>query len=218
MSFAHSPKIVTDGLVLALDAGNTKSYPGTGTTWFDKSGRGSNGTLVNGPTFDTGSLGSIKFDGTNDYVTTNTSGMAEGTMLCFFNPSASVNLPYFEGLIDNDVPGQYGQGMGINNGVFETILDNEFWTPNVTVDIGSWQMCVLSWNATTASFYKNGVLRNTLSYTRGSVTTATYYIGASHANPRFLNGRIATAQIYNRALTQAEVSQNFNALRGRFGI
>jgi len=68
MSFAHSPQIVTNGLVLALDAGNTKSYVSGSTTWFDKSGRGNNGTLVNGPTFNTGSLGSIVFDGVNDYV------------------------------------------------------------------------------------------------------------------------------------------------------
>jgi len=164
MSVKGGPNTVTSGLVLELDAGNIKSYQSGSTTWYDKSGNGNNATLVNGPTFDTGSLGSIKFDGTNDYVATNTSGMAEGTMLCFFNPSA------------------------------------------------------LSWNATTANFYKNGVLRNTLSYTRGSVTTATYYIGASHANPRFLNGRIATAQIYNRALSASEVLQNYNATKGRFGL
>ncbi len=68
MAFIHSPKIVTDGLVLALDAGNVKSYASGSTTWFDKSGNAYNGTLVNGPTFNTGSLGSIVFDGTNDYV------------------------------------------------------------------------------------------------------------------------------------------------------
>jgi hypothetical protein len=67
MSFIHSPKIVTDGLVLALDAGNTKSYPGTGTTWFDKSGRGNDGILVNGPTFSSANVGSIVFDGVDDY-------------------------------------------------------------------------------------------------------------------------------------------------------
>ena len=61
MAFSHSPKIVTDGLVLSLDAGNVKSYPGTGATWFDKSGNNSNGALNNGPTFNTSSLGSIVF-------------------------------------------------------------------------------------------------------------------------------------------------------------
>ena len=67
---ASGPNIVEDGLVLALDAGNTKSYPGSGTTWTDLSGKGNNGTLTNGPTFDSGNGGAIFFDGGNDYVTT----------------------------------------------------------------------------------------------------------------------------------------------------
>ena len=68
MATLYSPKIVTDGLVLCLDAGNNKSYPSSGTAWNDLSGNNNNGTLTNGPTF-TGSFGgSIVFDGTNDYV------------------------------------------------------------------------------------------------------------------------------------------------------
>ena len=66
MALSHSPKIVTDGLVLCLDAGDRKSYSGSGTTWTDRSGEGNNGTLVNGPTFDSGNGGSIYFDGGND--------------------------------------------------------------------------------------------------------------------------------------------------------
>jgi hypothetical protein len=62
------PNIVTDGLVLYLDAANQKSYPGTGTTWNDLSGNGNNGTLVNGPTFNSDNNGSIVFDGVDDYV------------------------------------------------------------------------------------------------------------------------------------------------------
>lgn len=60
-----------NGLVLCLDAGNTKSYPGSGTTWTDLSGRGNTGTLTNGPTYSSANGGSIVFDGTNDYVSTN---------------------------------------------------------------------------------------------------------------------------------------------------
>jgi hypothetical protein len=67
MSFVHSPKIVTDGLVLSLDAGNVKSYPGSGTVWTDKSGFNNNGTLTNGPTFNSANGGSIVFDGVDDY-------------------------------------------------------------------------------------------------------------------------------------------------------
>ena len=79
MAFIHSPKIITDGLVLALDAGNTKSYPGSGTVWTDLSGNNNTGTLTNGPTFNAANGGSIVFDGTNDYVTlpiSTTSGQA----------------------------------------------------------------------------------------------------------------------------------------------
>ena len=67
MGLAHSPRIVTDGLVLCLDAASKRSYPGTGTVWADLKG-GNNGTLTNGPTFDAGNGGSLTFDGTNDYV------------------------------------------------------------------------------------------------------------------------------------------------------
>ena len=68
MALAHSPRIVTDGLALCLDAGNTKSYSGSGTTWNDLSGNGNTGTLTNGPTYSSDNGGSIFFDGTNDYV------------------------------------------------------------------------------------------------------------------------------------------------------
>ena len=68
MGFYRGPKIVTNGLVLYLDAANKKSYPGTGTTWTDLSGLGNNGTLTNGPTFNSANGGSIVFDGVDDYV------------------------------------------------------------------------------------------------------------------------------------------------------
>ena len=69
MGLAHSPSIVTDGLVLCLDAANTKSYPGSGTTWTDISGKGYDGTLTNGPTFSSNYGGNIVLDGSNDFVT-----------------------------------------------------------------------------------------------------------------------------------------------------
>ena len=80
MGFYRGPNIVKDGLVLHLDAANYKSYPGSGTTWSDLSGNGNNGTLTNGPTFDSGNRGSIVFDGSNDFVyLSNPSSLAFGT-------------------------------------------------------------------------------------------------------------------------------------------
>ena len=71
MAVKGGPNTVTSGLVLELDAGNIKSYQSGSTTWFDKSGNAYNGTLINGPTFNTGSLGNIVFDGVDDYVLAN---------------------------------------------------------------------------------------------------------------------------------------------------
>ena len=72
MSFSYSPKIITDGLVLYLDAANPYSYVSGSTVWNDISRGGNNGTLINGPTFSSANNGSIVFDGTNDYVINNT--------------------------------------------------------------------------------------------------------------------------------------------------
>ena len=68
MALSHSPSIITDSLILCLDAANTKSYPGSGATWTDLSGNGNNVTLTNGPTYSSVDGGSIVFDGTNDYA------------------------------------------------------------------------------------------------------------------------------------------------------
>ena len=79
MALSHSPKIVTDGLVLCLDAGDGKSYGGSGTTWTDRSVNSNNGTLTNGPTFDSSNGGSIVFDGSNDYTSFSATKTAECT-------------------------------------------------------------------------------------------------------------------------------------------
>ena len=68
MGLSHSPRIVTDGLVFCVDAGDKMSYPGAGTTWTDLSKNRNNGTLINGPTFDSANGGSISLDGSNDYI------------------------------------------------------------------------------------------------------------------------------------------------------
>ena len=86
MSAFGGPNTITDGLVLNLDAGNSKSYPGSGTTWFDKSGFGNNGTLINGPTFNTGNGGSIVFDGVDDYAV-----IPDTNILSFTNAKMSVS-------------------------------------------------------------------------------------------------------------------------------
>jgi hypothetical protein len=97
MAISYNPRIVTDGLVLALDAGNPKSYPGSGTAWTDLSGNGNTGTLVNGVGFDSGNLGSLVFDGVNDYVvhTSNLTAINNITNSSSFTFSSTFKLNAF---------------------------------------------------------------------------------------------------------------------------
>jgi hypothetical protein len=230
--FAHSPKIVTDGLVLALDAGNTKSYVSGSTTWFDKSGFSNNGTLVNGPTFNTESLGSIVFDGANDYVncsSLNINYSASFTVNTWFK-LATINRsntiigsgdgevgPYYYWMINvqSDNFLQFRGFNGSNKNIsYNTPLTSNLWyCTTLTYNSGN---CILYLNGTNVASGTVLTLNNpNASYTRLGYNT---WAGAGPGVSNYLSGNIPTTQIYNRVLTQAEITQNFNALRGRFGI
>jgi hypothetical protein len=209
--------IVTDGLVFAVDANNIVSYPKSGTAWYGLTGSYS-ASLVNGPTFDPSNGGSIVFDGVDDQVTTNAPGQSTATLMAWVYPYTSSNEPsgYFEGIIDNDTPGFYGQGFGPNGSTYAAILDDTFWGTGVTVDLNAWQLVAMSFNSNTAKFYKNGVEAASFSYTQGTLTSTNYLIGKSNANAEYFNGRIANVKIYNRVLTASEIQQNYQAEQYRF--
>ena len=120
MGLSHSPKIVTNGLVMCLDAGNTKSYPGSGTTWFNLCGS-VNGTLVNGPTFSSVNGGVIVLDGVNDYINTLSNSQYNYTTITI---SGWIKIPnYLNGGIQFIVNGNttnalwsiYGDNLGFGN-------------------------------------------------------------------------------------------------------
>jgi hypothetical protein len=241
MSFAHSPKIVTDGLVLSLDAGNTKSYVSGSTTWFDKSGFSNNGTLTNGPTFNTGSLGSIVFDGVDDYVNcgNNPSVDITGTGLTLsawvYRTALNSNASNFRRIIEKAaaypalqysfVTSPVSSPPGEGRLLLDLYLNSSipaFATGSTQLQLNTWYHAVGTYDGSFRKIYLNGVLDGQLA-TTGNITSTTSSLvigdylpgpGATYA----WNGRIASTQIYNRALTQAEITQNFNALRGRFGI
>lgn len=235
MSFAHSPKIVTNGLVLALDAGNTKSYPGTGTTWFDKSGNGYNGTLTNGPTFSSANGGSIVFDGTDDYVDTNLStnfSTSDFTLHAWVYPefdSATYGRPIITkngngscGIYDFAL--EYGR---ISN-KFQFIMDGGTANPELystTFPKNNWYNVVATREYLGSTNYKctiyvNGSLNATITgnYTGGNASKTTIGKFIDCALVQNWLGKIEICSVYNRALSAQEVQQNFNALRGRFGI
>jgi hypothetical protein len=232
MAFVHSPKIVTNGLVLALDAGNTKSYPGTGTTWFDKSGRGNNGTLTNGPTFDSGNGGSIVFDGVDDYVAQGTTFVNTGDSFTFAvwfkagtqtSSAGSILRPFIiqggsnaaivveislvrEGSVDHGKV-RFRVGDGTSNQSSQTYNDQ------------NWHYAVGTSTGSNTYLFIDGVLVSTgipgnVSSPFGVAIGGDPYLN----NSRWLVGSIATAQIYNRALSASEVLQNYNATKGRFGL
>jgi hypothetical protein len=237
--YNYTGGIVTDGLVLNLDAAKVDSYPGTGTTWRDLSGNNNNGTLTNGPTFSgIGKQASIVFDGVDDYALLPTN---------FFNPNAGTPFTvsfWFKtstsggvlfGQQDTntpDVAGGWVPGIYINT--TGKLVTSCFWGGNTgnfsvtsgNVTDGTWKNIVVTFQSNSHISYLNGSSYATLTKTQTQYSSTYYYfIGsgkysswfAAGTSPYFA-GSVSQMMFYNRALSADEVSQNFNALRGRYGI
>jgi hypothetical protein len=225
MAFVHSPKIVTDGLILALDAGNAKSYPGSGTTWYDKSGYGNNGTLTNGPTFNSGSLGSIVFDGADDYTSishSNVLNLLEVFTLSFWVYPTRNNTQDYICSKNNSYAVIIGYQPGYVN-FYNLRYQPTTTATQIPVSNNQWVNIVYSkdLNSRTNNWrgYKNGesVFTLTQNFTL-TTNTSDLLIGSAEVTLNFFKGNIATSQIYNRALSAQEVLQNYNATKGRFGL
>jgi hypothetical protein len=227
MSVAGGPNLIKSGLVLELDAGNIKSYQSSSTTWFDKSGNTINGTLTNGPMFDTGSGGSIKFDGINDYVTLPTS-----SIVAFGTGSFTTNAWYSLSSTSAPLPYSCIWDMGGSNTAFGGVYSNRFSNntllyyangirlePSVTQTTNTWYYITLVCSGgTTVAIYLNGNLlqSNTYNY---NFTSQNWMIGTNQSYfPEVMNGKIPIFSVYNRALSTSEIQQNYNALKTRFGL
>jgi hypothetical protein len=225
MGIAYNTNIVRNGLVLYNDAANTKSYPGSGTAWTDLSGNGNNGTLVNGPTYSSANMGSIIFDGVDDHISfisnpalTNQITVDVWVNLTATTPNGNAWILGREGSyrLTYDTTSIQWTCATVNNGWYTT------GTP-VTVGIvptGNILNIVGTYDGTNNRIYVNGTLRTTGTLISGNIlTTSTYYLARSGAgNIDYGNMNMYSHKLYNRALTAAEVSQNFNALRGRYSI
>jgi hypothetical protein len=238
MAFNYSPKIVTDGLVLYLDAANTRSYPGSGTTWTDLSRSSTTGVLTNGPTFNSANGGSIVFDGADDYIDNITQSI-----------SIQDNTPFSIDVIFKTTSTGTAQLIGNWN----TLV-----TPGWRLSIASGQISffLISANGragravlSTTATYNNGILYhlcgtysgngnvngislyvNSISVTTstvlntspGTLTNSKITLGASQLSTtnvaNYLNGNIYQTKLYNRALSAQEILQNYNATKTRFGL
>jgi len=221
MSYSNGPRIVNDGLVLYLDAGNSKSYPGAGSAWTDLSGRNNNGTIENSPTYNIANKGAFTFNGTTQRVNCgNSSGLqiTSGSIAAWFN--ADSNNSNFRGIIAK----QNAWGLFVANNVLVTY---DWGAPatrstNITVGNNAWNYTVMTFTETTgtpsnnAIIYLNGnpVLTTTIKHSNHSVAV---YVGEANAN-QYFSGKISNASIYNRVLSPTEIVQNYNATKGRFNL
>lgn len=237
MSLGHGASVVRDGLVLHLDAANVKSYPGSGTTWSDVSGNGNNATLINGVGYNTADNGYMTFDGVDDFVelpydsywNQNVFGTATNFSIeCWYKPNLFKN---WDTLIEkSQSPGWYsrpeGPAIWTNasgfQGVFSSGVDSN---PTGSYVILSYPTTTLKWyhvcftgDGTTLRLYVDGIQRGT-----GLVSSRTVAVFNGNAGPRlgrrsYMNGQMSSSSFYTRALTAAEIRQNFEATRSRYGV
>jgi hypothetical protein len=224
--------IVTSGLILYLDAGDTASYPGSGATWTDLSGNGNNATLVGGVGYNFANQGSLTFDGNNDFASYSfTNPFAETVIVwaksattnwntnCWISSSRAEN-----GHLIHPVQGQktvqfyMGESTGPNQ-IIGTGTPNNIMIPHMYSYTESGTDLHIAYIDATE------VARSTFSLTFGSSrsttpSSQTTYLGADAALQlnRYGNGNIYSCLRYNRALTATEITQNYNALKGRYGL
>ena len=217
MGLAHSPRIVTDNLVLALDAGNTKSYPGSGGTWTDTVG-GNNGTLTNGPTFNSANGGSIVFDGTNDHIDCGSSddfafGTGDFAIEFWFNADGG-------GGIISISPGSNAATnwqIRYSSSKIKWIYSGTSSIESSTLSTGQWIHVVATRSGTALTLYINAVSEATGTSSANLSDTGVLRIGRNRDGISHFTGKVPIVRIYKgKGLTAAEVLQNYNALKGRY--
>jgi len=214
--------IVTDGLILNLDGSWPNSFSGT-STWYDLSPSKKNATLTNGPTLSTANGGSVQFDGTDDYATINQTLTTPITITGFikYNDQAQGYNTWF-----NSYPHTV-LGISLNRlggGQIYIYIGNGSGWQGVPGIISSTNMVVNTWyhlafvsNGSGSTLYLNGVNVGNSVYSP-SGWGSKYYLGwIEIATGEYLDGNIGNTQVYNRALSPAEITQNFYAQGYRFG-
>jgi len=226
MTVFGGPDIVTDGLVLHLDAANRKSYPLTGSTIYDLSGNGNNGTLQGNASYSSNNKGSFVFDGSGDYITTNFGASRNvynnpisislwvktitGTEMMYFSTGQNRNV--------NDVNQRLY--VGIRSGLYYDFgIRNSAWSSTANSANTNWNLITLTINSSGAKLYLNTSQILTKSVDNTYVLNDNVWVGCHNNGADFpLNGSTGSFQIYSRALSSNEISSNYNALKGRFGL
>jgi len=241
MSYRTGPKIVTDGLVLCLDAADSNSYAGSGNTWTDLSGNGNSGTLVNGPVFSSNNGGVITFDGSNDWSYFTASNAITGN-----NPSSLSMMGFFKSNPSNTARGYlfslkrlstpstlFSIEINSNGGVTTTGyigcltwygingIGHTYLSYDGDVVDGNWHFVAAVVHSSGRELYLDGELVKTdTSAMPQNVSghTSAYTVGAFDTGSNLYWGSIANNLVYTRRLSSDEITQNYNATKGRFGL
>ena len=217
MAVKAGPRVVKEGLILHVDAAVSRSYSGTGLTVNGLVG-GIGGTLVNGVGFGTTDNGYFIFDGSNDYINLPTSNLPYGsvprTICCWFLASS---LAYEWAFSYGSPADGASNALGIILGVITYAGYGGVDVYGPAPSLNTWYYVCGVYNGSIASLYVNGSLY-TSSAKSWNTVQSTAQIGRQTNTVEFWNGNISQAKIYNRALTEQEILQNFNATRFRYGI
>ena len=228
MAIQGGPDIVEDGLVLCLDAADRNSYPGSGTTWYDLSGNGNNGTFQGNTSFSSDNRGGLFCDGNGDYVTLGTKNFitTDFSVFMWIKPtdatkelylfSFGYNSPVTNGLLFRNLNSPYDlTAFTINNGTgmpqqrTNTELENgKFYQIGWTRDGSTNNLYV---NAESKKNFTNSTQFISCIYDIGWATTR-------NKTTAYHQGYIYNTMIYDKSLSSDEILQNFNATKGRFGL
>ena len=221
MALSHSPSIITQNLVLCLDAGNPKSYPGSGTTWTDLSGRGNNGTFgasTAAPTYNSANGGSIVFDGTNDRVSTNYKPSGARSYFIWVKFSSLTHPSGYQLTGTQEVNAYTYIGIENGGGIYYYAGASTGGNIGNPVTVNTWvNLGFALFPDGSRRVYKNGIEIHYNTGGLGGTATLEFSVGCINTD-HFITGNIAQVSIYNRALSAAEIQQNYNALKSRFSI
>lgn len=216
MATVYNSSVVTSGLVLLLDAQNPRSYAGSGSTWYDVSGLGYNATLVSSPTYN--AAGYFVFTGTQYATVTNPLYASQTNLNQTWTVSAWLNI--------DDTTGQsllnFGIGLYPSYGSNNSLLYlnsgvNDYYTYGNDIGGLGWKYITFRFNNSngTRTIYSNAV---NITTSGPNATSTPVALNATSTIASNLRGNLARLEIYNRMLSDDEVTQNFNALRGRYGV
>jgi hypothetical protein len=214
------PHLVTDGVVLCLDAANRLSYPGSGTAWNDLSGNRNTGTLVGSPTFNSSNGGNIVFDGSTKRATLTTPFGKSGftAVSIWYNRVENVSSTSWRTLlatVSTNIHHLISQNTSRVLGIFDGSFRSFGYTP--PIDGYFHNYVVVYESAVNATLYVDGVFFSTINIILNLETSPIGSIGNWNSGD-YWAGNIAATQIYNRALSAGEIQQNYNATKTRFGL